>query len=282
MNENEFEKQIRGIAKGMEYPRTPDIAGFVTTRLRSFSSPAGRGDRRRTEPVEVGEGRPRLISRRAAWSLTLLLILLSSLLLIPPARAAILEFIQIGIVRIFPAPEETPTTAVPESFAPVTATPSSQSIPLLNFLDQIAGETKLANAQEMTGYPILLPTYPPELGLPNHVYVQDANGAMTILVWVDAAQPGRVTLSLHFIPQGSWAIQKFQPSVIEETEVNGQRAVWTVGPYPLISRNGDVELTRMVEGHVLIWESDGVTYRLETGLSLEETLKIAESLQPMP
>jgi hypothetical protein len=70
--------------------------------------------------------------------------------------------------------------------------------------------------------------------------------------------------------------------VIEETEVNGQRAVWTVGPYPLISRNGDVELTRMVEGHVLIWESDGVTYRLETGLSLEETLKIAESLQPMP
>jgi hypothetical protein len=263
MNETEFEKQLRSVAAEMEYPHTPDIAGFVMTRL--CPSP-----------------RPRLISRRAAWSLTIALILLSSLLLIPPARAAIIEFIQIGIVRIFPAPVQSPAIATPESVAPVTATPEAHSSTLIAFLDQIVGETNLANAQEIVAYPLLLPTYPAELGLPNHVYVQNANELMTVLVWVDAQQPEHVSLSLHFIPQGSWMIEKVQPVLIQETEVNGQRAIWATGPYPLLLRNGDIEFTRLVDGHVLIWEQDSVTYRLETNLSLEEAVKIAESLQPIP
>ena len=33
-------------------------------------------------------------------------------MLIPPARAAIIEFIQIGIVRIFPRPTEPPVDAI--------------------------------------------------------------------------------------------------------------------------------------------------------------------------
>ncbi|MBI3152300.1 MAG: DUF4367 domain-containing protein [Chloroflexi bacterium] len=264
MNETEFEKQLLAIAKGMEYPRTPDIAGSVTARLRSST-------------------RLSLRTRPLAWSLTILLILLSSLMLIPPARAAILEFIQIGIVRIFPGPAQAPATATLEPLAPTTATPSSQPSTLLTtFLNQIAGETKLANAQEIAGYPILLPSYPPEMGLPNHVYVQDANGPMTILVWVDAQQPERVTLSLHFTPEGSWAIEKFQPAVIQEAEVNGQRAIWAEGPYPLRLSNGNMEFVRLIDGHVLIWEEGGITYRLETDMSLEEAVKIAESLQPIP
>jgi hypothetical protein len=35
---------------------------------------------------------------------------------------------------------------------------------------------------------------------------------------------------------------------------------------------------RLVSGHVLIWEEDGLTYRLETDLSMEEAVAIAESL----
>lgn len=105
---------------------------------------------------------------------------------------------------------------------------------------------------------------------------------MTILAWVDVEEPERVILSLHFIPQGSWMIEKVQPTVIQETEVNGRRAVWTTGPYPLLLRNGGVEMVRLVEGHVLIWEEGGITYRLETDQPLEEALKIAESLDPIP
>jgi hypothetical protein len=32
---------------------------------------------------------------------------------------------------------------------------------------------------------------------------------------------------------------------------------------------------------VLIWSNGDITYRLETDLSMEETLKIAESLEPI-
>ena len=38
-------------------------------------------------------------------------------------------------------------------------------------------------------------------------------------------------------------------------------------------------LRRLVEGNVLLWEQDGVTYRLETELPLDEAIKVAESLE---
>jgi hypothetical protein len=89
-------------------------------------------------------------------------------------------------------------------------------------------------------------------------------------------------MSLHFIPEGSWAINKMGPVVIEETHVNGQRAAWAVGPYPLKMRNGNLDITRLIDGHVLIWTDGDVTYRLETDLPLEEAIKIAESLEAIP
>jgi len=261
----DYENKLRSIASGMEYPRTPDVAGFITTRLRNST-------------------RSRFISRRLAWSLTIILVLCSSLMLIPPARAAIMEFIQIGIVRIFPPSVEptfeAPRTATPESIPLLTATPaSSDLIPILN---QIAGETTLAEAQSSVDYEILIPTYPLELGQPDRIYVQDAEGAMTILVWLDPQQPNKILMSLHFIPAGSWAIDKGFPVEILETSVNGQRAVWGEGPYPLRMYNGDLQFTRLIEGHVLIWADGDITYRLETDLPFAEAIKVAESLKPVP
>lgn len=266
MNEMEFEKHLHSIASGMEYPSTPDIAGSVITRLRPLT-------------------RPRFTSRKLAWSLTIIFVLVSSLMLIPPARAAILEFIQIGIVRIFPQPTEPPmdatSTTSPGIIAPSTATPEGVSPLLIPFLDQIAGETKLANALQDAPYTILLPGYPPDLGGPDHVYLQDVDGVMTVLVWVDPVQHERVTMSLHFIPAGHWAINKFGPTNVEEALVNGQRAIWAEGPYPLLLRNGSIQVDRLIDGHVLIWEDDDITYRLETDLALDEAIRIAESLEPI-
>ena len=105
---------------------------------------------------------------------------------------------------------------------------------------------------------------------------------MTILVWLDPQQPDQVKMSLHFIPEGSWAVEKFSPRAIDETRVNGNPAVWALGPYPMMLQNGDMKVWRLVNGHVLIWENGEVTYRLETDLSMEEAVKIAESLEPIP
>jgi hypothetical protein len=105
---------------------------------------------------------------------------------------------------------------------------------------------------------------------------------MVILVWLDPQHADEVSMSLHFIPNGSWVIKKSDPMVIEETSVDGEYAIWTTGPYPLIFRNGDIQFERLVNGHVLIWANADVTYRLETDLSMEEAIKIAESLEPIP
>ncbi len=143
-----FEKQVLSLSKGLEYPRTPEIAGTVMTRLR-------------------GATRPRFISRRLVWSLTIILILFSSLMLIPSARAAILEFIQIGVVRIFPAeptPLAPPNQEIPPPTVPITATPAPTSQPLIPLLEKLAGEMTLEEAQKAVDYPILLPSYPPRPG----------------------------------------------------------------------------------------------------------------------
>jgi hypothetical protein len=263
MNEMEFENKLRSIANGMDYPRTPDIAGSVTTRLRTTT-------------------RSRLNSKALAWSLTIILVLCSSLMLIPPARAAILEFIQIGVVRIFPQPIE-PTiepvrTATTVAQAPITATVESL-VPILN---RMAGKTTLADAQKKVDFPIVLPTYPDDLGQPDYVYVQNADGQFVILVWLDPQHPDQALMSLHLISNGSWMVKKMQPTAIRETHVGKERAIWTTGPYPIIFSNDDIQYERLINGHVLIWGDLDVTYRLETGLSIEEAVKVAESLEPVP
>ena len=258
-----FEKQLVSLAKGLDYPRTPDIASSAMKRLRQSPSPFG--------------------LRRFAWSLTVTLILIMSLMLIPPARAAILEFIQIGIVRIFraePTPITPPQQEFPITLVPATATPFPTSESLIPILERLAGERSLEEAQQLVDYPIVLPAYPPDLGEPDRIFVQDADGDMTILIWIDPADPTQVLMSLHLIPPGSWAVEKMNPALVQETMVDGQRAVWAVGPYPIRFSNGDLDFVRLIDGHVLIWTEGEVTYRLETQLDMEEAIKVAESLEP--
>jgi hypothetical protein len=262
MKDMDFETQLRSIASGMEYPATPDIAGSVAAR------PPG--------------PRVRSMNRNHARVLILAVVLFASLLFIPSVRAAVLDFIQVGVVRIF----RSEPTAVPQNIPPTgtaaTVTPAPTLPSLLPLLEQMAGETTLSDAQQSVEYSILLPTYPNGIGKPDRVFVQEANGPMTILVWMDPQQPEQVKMSLHFIPQGSWAVDKFAPQAIDETDVNGHPAVWAVGPYLMMLQNGDMKISRLVNGHVLIWEDGVVTYRLETDLSLEEAVRIAESLKPIP
>jgi hypothetical protein len=282
-----FEKQLRSLAKGLDYPRTPDIASSVMMRLPTFSS-AARAERGASE-LEAGrgargEGRPRFLSRRLACSLTLILILFSSLMLIPPVRAAVIEFIQIGVVRILqgePTPAAPPHQQDPSTLRPVTATPAVTSQPLIPLLERLAGEMSLEEAQRLVHYPVLLPAYPEDLGPPDRVFVQDADGDMTILVWIDPQQPDEILMSLHIVPPGSWAIEKVNPAEVQETTVDGQRAIWAVGPYPLRFSNGGLDIVRMIDGHVLIWTEGDLTYRLESTLSLEEAIRVAESLEPI-
>jgi len=209
----------------------------------------------------------RLPRRWPAWVAAALL-LLTALLFVPPVEATVQAVIQIGVDHIFRTPPaHTPTSRTP--------TPT----PLASVLD-LAGETTLAQAQKQVQFPIRLPAYPWDLGPPQRVFLQDLGGAAVVLVWLDPQHAGAVRMSLHELSQGIY-VYKSQPQVIQETSVHGQRAIWTDGPYIVQVVQGgrlDYAPRRLVTGHVLIWTEGDITYRLETSASLEEAVRIAESL----
>lgn len=195
-------------------------------------------------------------------------LLLSLLVLTPQVRAGVNALLQLGAVHIAAV---TPT-ALPNTGPTAT--------PLPSVLD-LAGETTLAQARQQAGIPILLPTYPPDLGPPDHVFLQDFGGPMVVLVWTVPGHPDQARMSLHELSSNIW-LQKFPPHVVQQTTVNGQPALWTDGPYQVeIIQDGQVVQgsVRLVTGHVLIWASGSVTYRLETSLSLPEAVRVAESLR---
>jgi hypothetical protein len=264
----QLETRLRQLGADTRYPQTPDIAAQV---MRQLVPP------RRTVPVR----------RALSWAVAALLIAFAALLAVPPARAAVLEFIQVGIVRIFGPPagdlpenQGPPSTATPAAGASSVATVPPTGLDLPTFLKQVAGATSLDAAAEVVDFPIFTPTYPEDIGEPDWVFLQDAHGDLLVLIWMDSLGQ-TVEMSLHVIEAGSWAIDKMDPQRVEETRVNGQRAIWAEGEYPLLLRRGDIEFVRLVEGHVLIWEAGNLTYRLESDLTLEEAVKVAESLQPI-
>ena len=263
-----LEEYLREGAAKFEYPPTPAISLAVHTRL-------GHNRSRKFRPV-----------LRAG--MLAIVILLAAALAVPGVRAQVLEFLRIGVVRIFPFPPTStippePTSQAPIVQIPMTATPRPILTPQpwpehIVSMQGLAGETSLEAAREKISFPILLPKTPGDLGEPDHVFLQE-DSQMVILVWLDKEDPSQVRLSLHEIGSRSILVKKYEPRVVETTQVNGHEAAWVEGPYIVELTNGEKNWRRLVEGKTLIWETDGITYRLESDLSLEQALRIAESLQ---
>jgi len=263
MNENRreiFEAKISSLAQEFPYPQTPDIAG-------NFDWGKSGARRRNFQP------------RQLAWVGILLIILIASLVAVPEVRARLLEFLQIGAIRI-EVTEPTPTSTAQEvpgaAIGPPTAAPNYSSY-LVSVLE-IDGETTLEEAQEQAEFPIYLPTYLEDLGDPDRVFYQQiGEQSMVVLVWLDPDTDDQVRISLYALGHGTGGF-KGEPRVIEETEVNGERAIWTDGPHFFII-DGFYGNGRLVESPVLIWTVGGLTYRLEADLSKDEMIRIAESIK---
>ena len=264
------EEHLSEVAQSFQYPPTPDVAGAVMKRLENGSRP--------------------IVKLRSAWVVTgLIVLVLAVLFAVPGVRAEIIRFFQVGAVRIFPAsPTLTTEPSIPQ--LPITATPGiatpdvfmpnpGVNEPIYTItVTGLAGETTLEAAQASPSFPIRLPEYPVDLGAPDRVFLQE-DGGMVILVWTDPDDLERARLSLHEIASENIMLSKYQPRVIQETQVNGVYAVWVQGPYLVRLTSGSYDFRRTVEGNTLIWEEDGITYRIESDLPLEETIQIAESLK---
>ncbi len=250
-NPSRLEERLGEYSQSFPYPPTPAIHRMVRLRLAS----------------------PQAMRLRPAlrWVI-LILVLIAALMAVPQVRAQVIEFLRIGVVRIFPA-ASAPAAVTPHPTFFLQLEPEN-----ITSLQGLAGETTLVEARNLLTFPILLPSYPAGLGEPDRVFLQQRDG-LVILAWLDPSHPDRARLSLHEIAPGSVIVTKYEPLLLQQTEVNGHSAAWVSGPYLLRLTTREVGWRRLVQGNSLIWEADGITYRLESPLDLEETLKIAESLQ---
>jgi hypothetical protein len=73
-------------------------------------------------------------------------------------------------------------------------------------------------------------------------------------------------------------------ATVQAIEVEGAPGYWISGPPHLVRYTTTAGLEHAqatrVAGDSLVWERDGVLYRIESGLGLAETLRIAESVAP--
>lgn len=239
-----FEKQVAQWAATFAFPPTPDIAGKVgPLRRRSVQALL-------TQP-----------GRRLAWVVALLL-LAASLLAVPGVRAAIVEILRAGGITIFVG-EETSVDEIP---------------PLLS--EQLPAFTEPITLNEaMARFPDV--QLPAELPPPDDVLLHEEPvwDTAVIFLWRDEANPQQIGLSLYQIHVAEYAYKGSE--MLETTAVNGDPAFWVIGPHYFRLRGSAPEAWLFVEGSVLIWWDGDVTYRLEGAKSLENALRIAESLQPV-
>lgn len=245
-----FEKNILAEARRFEYPRTPDLAG-------SFGQA------------------PKLAKRKPigwAFAIALVLVTIAALLAVPEVRAGILEFLRIGAVQI-----ELPNTKEP---TPIS-TPVKDLIDLSQLIasSNLEGETTMEQARENVDFPIPLPTYPSSLGEPDHVFVQsiDPNQNFVILVWMNSVDAEKVDLALYVIGPDV-TLTKGPVEELLATSVKGQPAAYVRGEH-FLEVNNLPNRAVLVTATALIWESDGITYRIEADLPVSELVRIAESLE---
>jgi hypothetical protein len=261
----DLEQALTELAPRVAYPPTPDLA--ATIRAQIAAEPA---------PLRPGWSWPALLRPRrlAVAFLVLLIIAVGALAVSPELRTAVAKRLGIhGIEIIFVA--ETPTPAA----SPVGTT-------------LLLGEPMtLEEAQSRVGYVIQVPA---ELGPPDEVYLRQLSaGPMVTLLYrprpglPEAEETGVGALLMQFpatsdIDQIVKRVTMGTGSVIS-VMIDGADGFWVMGSSELVISQdpsaGFAPVSRP-SADVLIWEQNGMAYRLEVNLLMSDAIAIAESLQP--
>jgi hypothetical protein len=147
------------------------------------------------------------------------------------------------------------------------------------------GQMSLEEAQQQIGSRLLLPGYPADLGRPSGVFVQYLHrGPVVVSIWMEPAQPEQVRMVLYRLSSPGFDRGGGRgTATVQEVTVSGRPATWSTSVEPLGLRDnwGRETAGLLVPGAgVLTWQTEeGATYRLESRLSREEAIKVAESLR---
>ena len=243
---SELERALVGLGRELDVPAAPDVA----TALR------GRLEPRPQAPV------PRMTRR---WVLVLAVCAVAALLAtlaIPDARSALLRILHLGGAQI----------ELVDELPPVPAEPIE--------LDILLGDrTTLELARRDAGFELReLDEAPDRVSIGDHGTVWFLYGSLRN-VRLLVAQTPRFGIDQDFILKKLVAAG----TTVEEIEVDGAPAFLISGePHAvmLVDETGEfVEETARLARNVLLWEDDGVAYRLEGEFDREQALAIAKSLR---
>jgi hypothetical protein len=249
MTTEQVARALTVLSSELAYPATPSMRSAVTARLEN----------------ERAAGARPAFPRRALWSRRRVLVLATIGLLAALALAAAARF-AIGAIEIRVQPGVTPSASLP----PVEPDALGDPVP--------AGE-----AFALAGFEPSLPSGP----APDEAYVVDSlfGDPGLLLAW-------RPSATYPALPGTDWglvlmAFQGDEETVVKtvqafedvhEASVNGASASWIPVPHVLQIETERGSRTFSVRGNVLIWEVDGITYRLETSLDRASALEIARSI----
>jgi hypothetical protein len=291
LSDPELEQRLADLEPWL-YPTTPDLATQVRHRLESDpvrSSPSPQPARSSGYPAAGGaEDEWRIwgagLESRALWLVAALLLIAiaGGLVLFPEARYAIadrlgLQGVLIRWVDEVPSPE-----------------PSQLGAPLL-----LGRPVTLDEAQAAVDFSVRVPTAP-GFDDPSEIYLLDQEqGAMVSFVYPTGPElpasdeTGVGALLTQFqgdaergLIEKGLADSDEPETYLEAVTVRGDPGYWISGaPHGFFFVCYDAGECRQeryrLAGNVLLWEQDGVTLRLESALSREDALAIAESV-PAP
>lgn len=243
---SELERALVALGRDLDLPEAPDVVPFVLDRL---------------------ERRDRPRSARSRWVLAVAIVALAALtatLAVPEARSALFRVLHIGGERI-ELVDELPQVA------PDLAEPALE--------DALGDRISLEDARRRAGFDLR------ELaGAPDRVYL-DSRGS----VWFLYGDPSSVRLLVAQTPRlgvdDGLILKKLAGpgTSVEQVLVDGARGVYIGGDSHFLvfldEQGNPIEESARLARNVLVWERDGVAFRLEGEFTKEQALELAESLR---
>lgn len=262
----DLERMLAELRPHVAFPPQPDLAGSIRSQIaaRSLDLDRARWDGWRSRPRQLAIG-----------FVAFLAVLTGALVASPDLRTTVADRLGLDGIRIeFVDDEPAPATD------PVGAT-------------LLLGEaTTLAGAQASVPYVIQLPA---ALGAPDEVYLRQLSaGPMVSLLYrprpdlPEAAETGVGAILMQF-PASSHPADLSKRitagmGTVVEIEFSDGTGYWVTGKSEFMIPNDPSQdfddLIGRPSANVLLWESDGLTFRLETDLTQSDAVAIAESIAP--
>jgi hypothetical protein len=245
MTEDRLKLLLTATAELTRYPPTPDLSRRVLASLDS-----------QTESTP----RPSRHSLALALSVALAILIVASLLL-APSRHAVARFFGVEGSKIERLPPTRPG-------ATAFSTPVG--------LDGLATPVALADLSRLAGFEAAIPV---GQGPPLQAYLIFYSGQVVVVLHYQ-----RFDLWQTHLPQSA-TFGKLVPDtgIIQDVLVGSEPGRWVTGAPHFVyytDRAGNFILAsqRALDRNTLIWRTPGTFYRVETELTLNEALEIAETL----